>query len=95
MEKEGHTGAIGDRVRVKKGERVFPRRYWPFVGKKGTVIRLAPGPGSNNPLTVLRLKDGTRFACYEDEMESIKSGDSRLDRLVLRWWSRIWRKREG
>lgn len=91
---EGHTRAIGDRVRVKKGERVFPRRYWPFVGKKGTVIRLVPGPGSDNPLTVLCLDSGPRFACYEDEMESIESGDSRLDRLVLRWWSRIWRRRK-
>jgi len=88
MKRDGHTRAVGDRIRVKKDAHVYGQ-HLRFVGKKGTVVRLAPGY-SRSPLIVVRFarqgwprwlrltrKSGSiELAFFEDEVELVSSDDS-------------------
>lgn len=69
MKENGHTRAIGDRVRAKKGSNPLGSLA-DLIGQEGVIIHVSPCFAPR--LAAVRFDEGTELALYADEMEDIE-----------------------
>lgn len=83
MKREGHTRAVGDRIRVKGKTPLYESHSsYSYAGQEGIVVHLGPSH-FRTPLIIVRFRRRGQLQCgnielafFEDEVELVSSDDS-------------------